>query len=604
MRRDEKGHLQPGETISGYTITRVLGAGGFGVTYAAENLLGRKVAIKEFLVRLGVHSGTLVPEHQKILDWALRRFEETAKELAKLSHANIVKVEHYIPVEGSGFMIMELVEGRTLADVFKEKGPMPLEALRPLLAPVMDALEYLHGQGKVHRDVAPDNVMVRADGTPVLIDFGALKAIEEELNASEVRLGVSRILTRSSFAVMKPYYTPPEQANPKAKLTPAADVYALAATLHCGLLGKPPMDAGERAATLVEQGADPRVPLATTRPAGVSADLCTVLDRALSLAVAVRPATITVLRNAVGWGQVPAGIVEPEPATPPPPEPVQHKGKPKPKSLSAWYVSAAASLALLIGGSVWWSGETARRAEIQAARDRAIAADLRQREIDADRAREQQAREESARAEAARQEAARLEAAREEAARQEARLQAAREEAARQEARLQAARQDAARQEAARLQAAREEAVRQEAARLQAAREDAARQEAARLQAAREDAARQEAARLQAAREEAARQEAARLQAAREEAARQEARLQAAREEAARHEARLQALREETLRQRIRFVCNSRSPISNLRPSAGAQSEPVLLALPNNTRVIPTALTSDLCVPSLAFLWT
>jgi serine/threonine protein kinase len=67
-----------------------------------------------------------------------------------------VKVEHYIPVEGSGFMIMELVEGRTLAAVFRESGKMPLDALRPLISPVMNALEYLHGQGKIHCDVAPD----------------------------------------------------------------------------------------------------------------------------------------------------------------------------------------------------------------------------------------------------------------------------------------------------------------------------------------------------------------------------------------------------------------------------------------------------------------
>src|SRR5262249_26878820 len=159
--------LPAGIEIAGYRIVRMLGAGGFGITYEGYNAVTkRRVAIKEFFPR-GIasrESATKLVYAARDADmvvWALDRFERSTTQLCELKHPNIVEVLHYVKENQTGYMIMEYVAGRTLEVWLKERAAPPsLADLRPVLEPVFDALAYVHRTGRIHRDVAPDNIMI------------------------------------------------------------------------------------------------------------------------------------------------------------------------------------------------------------------------------------------------------------------------------------------------------------------------------------------------------------------------------------------------------------------------------------------------------------
>ena len=295
---DDPNALRPGAAIAGYHIVRVLGAGGFGITYEADSpFTGKRVAIKEFFPR-GIASRegdtriVYSARDAEVVEWALRRFESSTLDQCKLKHPNIVDVVHYVKDNGTGYMIMEYVEGETLEHWLREREFLPTpEELRPLLAPVLDALEYLHERRIIHRDIAPDNIMVRGDGTPVVIDFGAIKLIENE---TQLRSG------GRSFAVMKQYYSPPEQIEADGELDQRADIYSMGAVLYRAFGGRPPASAEERMQKLAYGKPDPYVPLGGAAP-HISPKLAAVVDTALSFNAAQRQAVIAELRNALRW---------------------------------------------------------------------------------------------------------------------------------------------------------------------------------------------------------------------------------------------------------------------------------------------------------------
>ena len=229
--------LPAGTEIAGFRIARVLGVGGFGITYeAVDNVTRRRFAIKEFFPR-GLASrqdSTLLvyaSNHAALAALALEKFERSSAQMGALRHPNIVEVLHYVKQNGTGYMIMEYIEGVTL-DVWLEKRgapPGPAE-LRGVLEPILDALAYVHGQGLIHRDIAPDNIMIDRDGRPVLIDFGAVKVIEQHNRAAR------------SFLVAKRNYSPPEQTQEGVELDRTADVYSLGAVLYVLLTGFLPFE--------------------------------------------------------------------------------------------------------------------------------------------------------------------------------------------------------------------------------------------------------------------------------------------------------------------------------------------------------------------------
>jgi serine/threonine protein kinase len=295
---DDPNALRPGASIAGYNIVRVLGAGGFGITYEAESPFTRKrVAIKEFFPR-GIASregGTRFvysARDAELVEWALKRFESSTLDQCQLRHPNIVDVVHYVKDNGTGYMIMEYVEGETLEHWLREREFLPVaEELQPLISPVLSALEYLHARNMVHRDIAPDNIMIRADGEPMIIDFGAIKLIGQETQLrSEAK----------TFAVMKQFYSPPEQVEEGGELDHRADIYSVGAVLYRAFSGLPPASAEERMRERAFGRPDPYAPLAENAP-HISPERSEAVDRALSFSAHERQAEVSELRDDLHW---------------------------------------------------------------------------------------------------------------------------------------------------------------------------------------------------------------------------------------------------------------------------------------------------------------
>ena len=288
--------LPVGSAIGGYAVKRMLGQGGFGITYEADNrVTGRSVAIKEFfpasLVRRSSASKLVYSKvNAETIGWALRKFEETTTTLCKLGHPNIVQVLDYVPANDTGYMIMELLHGQTLKDWLKARGrPPTLDELRPLLAPVMEALTYVHAQGLVHRDVAPDNILITGEGRPVLIDFGSVSA---DLSRA------GREQASSTVGLTKRHYTAPEQMSSKTRPGAPADIYSLGAVLYRALCGDEPMDGQDRIdAMFLRQEPDPYRPMAAMQPAVCTAMAAALIDKSLDMRPEKRPSAVVEMRE-------------------------------------------------------------------------------------------------------------------------------------------------------------------------------------------------------------------------------------------------------------------------------------------------------------------
>ncbi len=276
--------LAPGTRLDEFEIERVLGAGGFGVTYLARDLsLDAWRAVKEYLPRdwgtrqrdgtIGPRTGADAEDYQ----WGLTRFLEEARILARFDHPHLVRVYRVFEAQGTAYMVTEYVEGETLAAGLKESGPWPEPQVRELLDALTEGLSAVHGEGLLHRDIKPGNVMVRPDGTPVLIDFGA------------ARQAMGR-QSRSVTAVLTPGYAPIEQYSGRGNQGPWTDIYALGALAYEALSGQAPEDATER---VLE---DRLRPLAEVAPQGVSAGLGAAIDAALAVDGRDRPQSLVAWR--------------------------------------------------------------------------------------------------------------------------------------------------------------------------------------------------------------------------------------------------------------------------------------------------------------------
>jgi len=232
--------LAPQSTLQEYRLESVLGAGGFGVTYLAwDTNLEKSVAIKEYLpteLAMRASDGSIVPlstDAENGYKWGLERYIVEARTLAKFSHPNIVRVNRYFEANGTGYMVMDYERGEPLAALLK-RAPRPDEGfLKRTLAPLLEGLQAVHSAGFLHRDIKPDNIFLRADGAPVLIDFGA---------ARQSVGGATKTLT----AVLTPGYAPLEQYHGDGHQGPWTDLYALAGVIYRAVTDEPPPDAVTR----------------------------------------------------------------------------------------------------------------------------------------------------------------------------------------------------------------------------------------------------------------------------------------------------------------------------------------------------------------------
>lgn len=212
--------LHSGHSLGRYQIQERIGQGGMAVVYKAlDPMLGREVAIKI------IRTGAFPPD---MLHRAFLRFEREAKVLAQLDHPNIVKVLDYGETDGAPYLVMEYLEGSTLKSIPK---PMTVDAAVQLIRPIVDAFEYIHSQGLLHRDVKPSNIMQTTDGRVVLMDFGIAKWIESSEEESS--------LTMTGAGIGTPEYMAPEQGVGK-KIDRHADEYALAVVFYELITGYKP----------------------------------------------------------------------------------------------------------------------------------------------------------------------------------------------------------------------------------------------------------------------------------------------------------------------------------------------------------------------------
>jgi len=228
--------LQPDRLVAGrYRLLSPLGAGGMGTVWRGrDELLGREVAVKEVLFPRG-----LSEEDREVLRERTRR---EARAAARLDHPSAVTVYDVVQQDGAPYLVMELVEARTLADVVRTDGPLTPQRTAQVGLALLGALETAHRQGIVHRDVKPGNVLLRPDtaagpGRVVLTDFGiASTAGDSSITSTGLLLG-------------SPSYIAPERARGQSP-QPASDLWSLGATLFTAVEGRPPYDGGDPLTTV------------------------------------------------------------------------------------------------------------------------------------------------------------------------------------------------------------------------------------------------------------------------------------------------------------------------------------------------------------------
>lgn len=242
----ETHYLLPGTVLNTrYIVGRVLGEGGFGITYIGwDNSLEIRVAIKEYyptgLVTRelnGENQGTVsvyMGNKQKDYEAGLSKFLDETRRLAKFrNNPGIVGVSDFFEENGTAYMIMDYVDGITLSTYMKEKGGrIPASQVVEMLSPVIRSLGEIHKENIIHRDISPDNIMVQKNGTVRLIDFGAARDFGEK--------------NKSLSVVLKPGYAPEEQYRTKGIQGPWTDVYALCATMYKMITGITPEESMER----------------------------------------------------------------------------------------------------------------------------------------------------------------------------------------------------------------------------------------------------------------------------------------------------------------------------------------------------------------------
>ncbi len=236
--------LRKGTRLIGrYTIEKVLGQGGFGITYLGmDELHKKKVAIKEFfpqgIVTRNIEyedtvTVTLVGEKENY-DKGKERFLKEAQTMAMFSKdKGIVKALDFFEINNTAYIVMEYLEGVTLKQYLRENKRIAAEDLVELLVPLIEALDEIHSQGLIHRDISPDNIMVLPDGRIKLMDFGAARDYTE-------------FGEKSLSIVLKPGYAPPEQYQTHGVQGPWTDIYALCATMYKCITGENPPDAIDR----------------------------------------------------------------------------------------------------------------------------------------------------------------------------------------------------------------------------------------------------------------------------------------------------------------------------------------------------------------------
>ncbi len=282
--------LPPGTRIDDYEVRQWLGGGGFGLTYLArDRQLDLLVALKEFFpadCATRTADGAVVArsdgapgEQAEAFASGLERFIAEARALANFRHPHIVRVLRHLRARGTAFIVMEYEQGEPLSRWLPRQRPLREAAVMALASPLLAGLEAVHAAGFLHRDIKPDNIYIRADGSPVLLDFGAAR-----------RLTPGGAMTN----LISPGFAPLEQYHSQGEQGPWTDLYALGGVLYWMVTGRRPVEAAAR----VEH--DPQAPAAEAAlPGAFSRPLLQAIDWALRPQARQRPQSVEAFRAAL-----------------------------------------------------------------------------------------------------------------------------------------------------------------------------------------------------------------------------------------------------------------------------------------------------------------
>lgn len=277
--------LPAGTILNRYRIESIIGVGGFGVTYLAlEPVHQSYVAIKEYFPKRFANrqsGNTIVPnraiEDQRVFKWGLKRFLDEARVLARMDHPNIIKVQRYFEMHGTAYFVMDFCDGKPLDKYVDDGIGVSPRSIFQIYTYLTNALEYVHQNGIIHGDLKPSNVLVRADGTPVLLDFGSARQEMLRIVVGQVSDG----------------YSPPEFYGTPEKIGPWSDIYGLGATFYKLITGVKVPIATDRIKF------DSYIPATNSIEEGYSAKFLELLDSSLRLSTSERPQSISALKRSL-----------------------------------------------------------------------------------------------------------------------------------------------------------------------------------------------------------------------------------------------------------------------------------------------------------------
>jgi len=306
-----KDALPRGHKLADFEIESVLGFGGFGITYLAHDAqLGSKVAIKEYLPQdisgrveaTKVYPNPDAPNAIQDYQWGLKEFLKEARHLVRFKHPNIVRVLRFMEANGTAYMVMEYEDGESLSQYLKNKSGRRLDEkeLLRVFVPVLNGLGAVHADKILHLDIKPDNIYLRSDHTPMLIDFGsARQAITGPDHAQ-------RITLTHGFAPIEQY---PDKGDPG----PWTDIYAMGASMYYCICGKRPEISINRYQTMLKHNADPLLPATSVGKGRYSEYVLECIDWALQIYAKDRPQSARELQDALmGTGAPKPKRVQPQ----------------------------------------------------------------------------------------------------------------------------------------------------------------------------------------------------------------------------------------------------------------------------------------------------
>ncbi|MGQ0620432.1 MAG: serine/threonine protein kinase [Panacagrimonas sp.] len=307
--------LEKGWQIENFTIQRKLGRGGFGVTYLATEFarssgvaqggtFQRDVAIKEFFpegLAWRAEQSRVIPAQREGAEVAfiggLKAFMREANTIAQLDHQNVVRIYSVFESHGTAYFVMPYLQGMSLKGWLRQRRTLTQVEIERVVLPVLDGLEEVHGVGVIHRDLKPDNIMIReGNQRPVLIDFGAAR-----VKAADDAQQYTRI---SELVAYTPGYAPIEQyarATSDNRHGACTDLYAFCATLYECVTGAPPPESALRSLDVQSGRPDPMPPASRDRSASgaYSEGLLAAIDWGLAIIPEHRPQTVTELRDCI-----------------------------------------------------------------------------------------------------------------------------------------------------------------------------------------------------------------------------------------------------------------------------------------------------------------